>query len=70
MSATDDDWADLAERARMTAAARPSRTYPPARLSDIVEARYRLHVTDRAAALGVPEGLLLELIEGAQRWDG
>ena len=65
-----DDFDDLAERARMTAAARPPRTYPPARLSDIVEARYRLHVTDRAAALGVPEGLLLELIEGAQRWDG
>lgn len=67
---TRDDFDDLAKRARMTAAARPPRTYPPARLSDIVEARYRLHVTERAAALGVPEGLLLELIEGAQRWDG
>jgi len=70
MSARDDDWADLAERARMTAAARPTRTYTPARLSDAAEYRYRVHVTERAAFLGIPERLLLELIEGQQPWAG
>lgn len=72
MVTTRDDWEDLAQRARMIAAARPPRTYPPARLPEVVEARYRRHVTDRAAALGVAErdlSAVLELAEIEDRID-
>lgn len=60
---TRDDFDDLAERARMIARARPSRTYPPARLGDLTEARYRRHVTERAAALGMAERDLSAVLE-------
>lgn len=69
---TRDDFDDLARRARMIAAARSARTYPPARLPELVEARYRRHVTERAAALGVAErdlSAVLELAEIEDRID-
>lgn len=58
---SQDDWDALAERARC--APKPVRTWPPAVLPDIVEARYRRHVTDRAQALGVTERNLAAHLE-------
>lgn len=63
---TRDDFDGLAERARRIASARPSRTYPPARLGELTEARYRVHVTERAAALGVAERDLSAHLEWRQ----
>ena len=59
---TGDEWDQLAERARQTALRRPPRTYPPAVLPEIVERRYRTHVTDRAAGLGVREADLTAVL--------
>lgn len=56
-----NDFDALAERARC--APRPVRTWAPAVLPDIVERRYRRHVTERAAALGVDERNLLAVLE-------
>lgn len=36
---------------------------PPARLGELTETRYRVHVTDRAAALGIPERWLAAYLE-------
>ena len=45
-----DDMQDLAVRA-----ARSRREWQPARLAPTVEEHYRVHVTERAAALGIAE---------------
>lgn len=59
---TRDDFDELAWRAEQLA--RPTaRSHPPAVLPDIVERRYRRHVTDLAAALGVAERDLVAHLE-------
>lgn len=43
-----------------------TRQYPPAVLGELTEARYRVHVTERAARLGVSERDLSAHLEWRQ----